>query len=236
MEIFKARLILLTPSDDVGFSGIRATVNVWPPLRIQCSVGMHAVGSRGVLLVRIVILIATMAFTASCFAAKPDRTASAHAVSSSDAPRVRVRLPDDATYVGSDRFMLAKPELGDFDACELFAFADADKNGALRRYYWVQFEEYLPKYPDLHYTYDSPRHVTIGGLDFYVDIEASEGTGKPKPGSDGEHFYNLLAAHGYKRVPMMFLRLVHLPDDARRKELMIIVGQRLADGVTVASL
>ena len=185
---------------------------------------------------RITILFAAMVVSTSASALTPDRTVSGHTVSSSHDPRVLVRLPDDATYVGSDRFMLAKPEYGDFDACELFAFADADDSGALRRYYWVQFEEYLPKYPELHYTYDSPRHVTIGGLDFYVDFEASEGTGKPKPGSDGEHFYNLLAAHEYKRVPMMFLRLVHLPDRARRKELMIIVGQRLPAGVTAASL
>ncbi len=100
----------------------------------------------------------------------------------------------------------------------------------------MQFEEYVPKYPDLHHTYDSPRHITIGGLDFYVDIEVSDGTAKSKPGSDGEHFYGLLAAHGYKRVPMMYLRLVHLPDAAKRKELMIIVGKHLPDGWTAASV
>ena len=182
------------------------------------------------------LFVAAMAIAASSPAAEPDRAASGHTVRSSHDPRVTIRLPDDATYVGADHFMLANPQFGDFDACELFAFADADNNGALRRYYWVQFEEYLPTYPALHYTYDSPRHTTIGGLDFYVDIEVSDGTGKSKPGSDGEHFYNLLGAHGYKRVPMMYLRLVHLPDAAKRKELMIIVGEHLPEGWTAASV
>jgi hypothetical protein len=185
---------------------------------------------------RIWIYIAALAFSVYDSAAETGRTVSGHTVSSSHDPRVVIRLPNDAAYVGTDRFTLTKLEYGEFDACELFAFADADKSGSLREFYWVQFEEYLPKYPELHYTYDSPRHVTIGGLDFYVDIEASEATGKSKAGSDGEHFYNLLAAHGYKRAPMMFIRLVHLPDAAKRKELMIIVGKDLPDGVTAASL
>ena len=185
---------------------------------------------------RNLVLVAGFTFAICTSAAEPVHTVSGHTVSSTADPSVSVRLPDDATYVGSDRFTLTKPEYGNFDACELFAFADADKDRSLRRFYWVQFEHYLPSHPKLHYEYDSPRHVTIGGLDFYVDIEASEGTGKSRPGSDGEHFYNLLTSHGYKRVPMMFVRLVHLPDAAKRKELMIIVGQRLPAGVTAASL
>ena len=194
------------------------------------------VGSHRGVFVRTVILFAAIICSVPVLAMEPDRIVSGHGVSSSHDPRVLVRLPDDATYVGSDRFTLTKPEYGEFDACELFAFADADKDGSLRRVYWVQFEHYLPNHPELHYTYDSPRHVSIGGLDFFVDIDASEGTNTPRPGSDSEHFYGLLAAHGYKRVPMMFLRLVHLPDAAKRKELMIIVGRRLPAGVTAASL
>lgn len=183
-----------------------------------------------------ILSAAAIAVSFSASAAEADRTASAHTVSSSGDPHVLIHVPDDARYVGSDRFTLAKPDIGDFDVCELFAFANADPSGSLRQFYWVQFEQYLPGHPELHYTYDSPRHVTIGGLDFFVDIDASDGTRTPTPGSDGEHFYNLLAAHGYKRAPMMFLRLVHLPDAAKRKELMIIVGKRLPAGVTASSL
>ena len=182
------------------------------------------------------VAAAAASFSISCFSAETLRTVSGTTVESPRDPNVRIRLPSDAHYVGTNRFMLANAEFGDFDACELFAFADADQNGSLRKYYWVQFEHYLPKYPKLHYTYDSPRHVSIGGLDFYVDIEVSDGNGTSKPGSDGEHFYNLLAAHGYKRAPMMYLRLVHLPDAARRKELMIIVGKDLPEGLHAAAV
>lgn len=182
------------------------------------------------------MLAAAMAFAGRAVAGEPERAVSGHTVSSSRDPRVHIRLPDDASYVGSDQFTLAKPDIGDFDACELFAFADADPGGLLRHVYWVQFEQYLPGHPELHYTYDSPRHLTIGGLDFYVDIDVSDGTSKPKPGSDGEHFYELLAVHGYRRVPMMFVRLVHLPDAGKRKELVIIAGKSLPAGIKAASL
>jgi hypothetical protein len=88
----------------------------------------------------------------------------------------------------------------------------------------------------MHMTYDSPRHARIGGLDFFVDTNFSDGTSIPKPGSDTEHFYMLLGSHGYKRAPMMFVRLVHLTDASARKELMLIVGEALPPGVTSASL
>ena len=206
--------------------------NVSPQSRIEAG-GRRSVDGG---LVQKMILAVAIALSTFASAGELERAVSGHTVSSSADPQVLIRLPDDASYVGADRFTLAKPGIGDFDACELFAFANADQTGSLRQVYWVQFEHYLPGHPELHYDYDSPRHVTIGGLDFYVDINASDGSSKPKPGSDGEHFYNLLAAHGYKRAPMMFVRLVHLPDAARRKELMIIAGKSLPAGMTAASL
>jgi hypothetical protein len=33
----------------------------------------------------------------------------------------------------------------------------------------VQFEGYLLTKPELKYKYDSPQHMKIGGMDFYVD-------------------------------------------------------------------
>ena len=163
-------------------------------------------------------------------AAAPGPVVSGNRIESPPDPAVTIRLPDGMCYVGSDRFTLSKPGLADFDSCLLYAFAEADAGRKLRKFYWVQFEHYLA-HPTLHYTYDSPRHRIIGGLDFYVDTEVSEGTGTPAPGSDTQHFYDLLARHGYKRAPMMFVRFVHLPDAARRKELMIIVGERLPGGL-----
>jgi len=114
--------------------------------------------------------------------------------------------------------------------------ADAHKN--VQRLYWVQFEQYVPSKPDLHHTYDSPRHTQIGGLDFFVDTWVRANTSKTDPGSDREHIEALLRAKGY-RMPagMMYVRLVHLLDEQKRKELMIIYGEDLAStGLSAAEL
>jgi hypothetical protein len=104
--------------------------------------------------------------------------------------------------------------------------------------YWVQFEGYIPARADLHHTYDSPRHATIGGLDFYVDTWPRSNGEKTESGSDREHIDALLGAKRYK-IPsdMMYIRLVHLLDAEKRKELMIIYGEDLAaTGFTAADL
>lgn len=161
-------------------------------------------------------------------AADAERFVVDHTVVSRRDPAVNIKLPDSVHYIGTDHFVFTKPGLGAFDAAELFAFADGDRGEPLRKYIWVQFEGYLPGHPDLHFTYDSPKHVTIGGLDFYEDIGVT--SPKPlKPGTDSAHFYSLLARHGYQRGDLMWVRLVHLPDPAKkRKELMIIYAESLA--------
>jgi hypothetical protein len=170
---------------------------------------------------------ALLGLMSSCYAATAERFVVGHTVVSRRDPAVSIKLPDSVHYVGSDQFTFSKPELGAFDAAELFAFADAGKDGHIRKYIWVQFEGYLPGHPDLHFTYDSPKHVTIGGLDFYEDIGVT--SPKPlKPGTDSKHFYSLLASHGYQRGDLMWVRLVHLLDATKRKELMIIYAESLA--------
>ena len=186
---------------------------------------------------RITIFVAiALAWATSASALAPERKVVGHTIYSPSDPHVKLRVPKDVKYVGSDTFSMSKPGIGEFDACELYAFAKGAKDGSLRKLYWVHFEHLLPNHPEMHMTYDSPRHARIGGLDFFVDTEFSDGTGIPKPGSDTEHFYSLLSTHGYKRSPMMFVRLVHLTDASARKELMLIVGEALPPGVTSASL
>jgi hypothetical protein len=162
----------------------------------------------------------------------PERKVTGNVITSEHDPSVRIELPKSVQYLGTDHFVL----YGIAD-CELHAFVDADHERKVERLYWVQFEGYLPSKPDLHHTYDSPRHATIGGLDFYVDTEVVARDAKSKPGSDGEHIRSLIRARGYT-VPAerMSVRLVHLLDD-KRKELMIIYAEDLAaTGLTVADL
>jgi hypothetical protein len=148
-------------------------------------------------------------------------------------PELSVRLPPAAKYCGADRWVLY-----DIADCELHVFVGADPQGKVRRFYWVQFEQYLPTKPDLHHQYDSPRHTNIAGMDFYLDTTIAAGDDKSTPGSDGEHMRALVAQHGYK-LPSerMYVRLVHLLDDAKRKELMIIYGEDLGPtGFSAADL
>lgn len=163
----------------------------------------------------------------------PDRQVSGAAISSTHDPHVQIHLPEAAKYVGADRFAL----YGIAD-CELHAFVEADARKNVQRLYWIQFEGYLPSRPDLAHTYDSPRHTTIGGLDFFVDTWPRADGEKTNPGSDREHIEALIRGKGYKMpAGMMYVRLVHLLDEKKRKELMIIYGEDLAPtGFTAADL
>ena len=163
----------------------------------------------------------------------PERKATRSTIVSAHDPGVRIQLPESAQYVGADRWVLY-----DVADCELHAFVEADPQKNVQRLYWVQFEGYLTAKPDLHHTYDSPRHATIGGLDFYVDTWVRPDNAQTEKGSDREHIEALLRQKGY-RMPagMMYVRLVHLLDQQKRKELMIIYGEDLAStGFTAADL
>jgi len=163
----------------------------------------------------------------------PERTVKGNVLSSDHDPRVRIRLPGTVQYVGADRWVL----YGIAD-CELHAFVEGDAQRSVQRLYWVQFEGYVPTRPDLHHTYDSPRHVQIGGLDFYVDTWVRANDAATEHGSDREHIEALIRAKGFKMpAGMMYVRLVHLLDQEKRKELMIIYGEDLAStGYTAGEL
>ena len=183
--------------------------------------------------------IAVLALSLLCSAtivaqvAPPERKVSSNVITSERDPAVRIELPKAAQYVGADRWVL----YGIAD-CELHAWVEADAQKDVRRLYWVQFEGYVPSRPDLRHTYDSPKHATIGGMDFYVDSWVRTKDAKTESGSDREHIDALVTAKGY-RMPegMMYVRLVHLLDKEKRKELMIIYGEDLSPaGFTTADL
>jgi hypothetical protein len=155
---------------------------------------------------------------------RPERKVEGAVITSERDPRMRIRLPTSVQYVGADRWVL----YGIAD-CELHAFVDADEQKNVQRLYWVQFEGYLPTKPKLKHTYDSPRHATIGGMDFYVDTWVRASGPEKQPDSDGAHVRTLVRAKGYNAPEgMMYVRLVHLLDEQKRKELMIIYGEDVA--------
>ncbi len=154
----------------------------------------------------------------------PDRKVENNAITSEHDPAARIRLPDSAQYLGADRWVLY-----DMADCELHAFVDAGPQKLVQRLYWVQFEAYLPTRPELHHTYDSPQHVQLGGMDFYVDSWVRTKEAENPHGSDVEHIMARIPAQGYHMPEaMMYVRLVHLLDEQKRKELMIIYGEDVA--------
>lgn len=166
-------------------------------------------------------------------AERPERKVEHNVIVSQRDPMVRIELPKSVRYLGADRWVL----YGIAD-CELHGFVEADRQKQVQQLYWVQFEGYLPSKPDLHHQYDSPTHTTIGGWDFYVDTWVRGSDEKFDAGSDREHIESMIHDKGYKMPPgMMYVRLVHLLDDQKRKELMIIYGEDLAPtGYAVADL
>jgi hypothetical protein len=156
----------------------------------------------------------------------PERKVEPNAVISARDPKVRVEFPRSAQYVGADRW-----NLYDIADCELHAFVDSDAQKNVQRLYWVQFEGYLPSKPDLAHQYDSPRHTSVGGLDFYVDTWVRSKDEQTQQGSDRQHIEELIRSKGFN------VRLVHLLDERKRKELMIIYGEDLRPtGLSAADL
>jgi hypothetical protein len=154
----------------------------------------------------------------------PERQVQANVIASERDPNVRIELPKSVRYVGADRWVL----YGIAD-CELHAFVETDGEKHVQRLYWVQFEGYVPTRPELKHTYDSPRMTKLGGMDFYVDTWVRPADATPQPGSDLEHIQALIRAKGYKLpAGMISVRLVHLLDEQKRKELMIIYSEDVA--------
>ena len=184
------------------------------------------------MLQRIVVIVLFSSLLAAQ-ATRPERKVEGNVITSEHDPKVRIRLPNSVQYVGADRWVLY-----DMADCELHAFIDPDPHRNVQRLYWVQFEGYLPTRPELKHTYDSPRHTAIGGMDFYVDTWIRTKDAEMQPGSDLEHILTLIRARGYHMPDgMMYVRFVHLLDEQKRKELMVIYGEDVArSGFTTAEL
>jgi hypothetical protein len=190
--------------------------------------------SPAMLLMRGLVVTALLCSTAlASDYPQPERRAQANVVTSGRDPKIRIELPPAVQYVGADRW----PLLNIAD-CELHLFVEASPQKKVQRLYWVQFEAYLPSLPDLHHTYPFTKTDTLGGLLFDVRARFGPGADTPKAGSDSEHVQAMLRAKGFQMPEgTMNVRFVHLLDQQKRKELMIIYVEDLAPaGLTVDDL
>jgi len=153
------------------------------------------------------------------------RSVHGQVLTSSATPAVRLKIADGFKYAGSQTFILY-----DVARAEQHFFVDADEQGLVRRMYWIQFEGYLPTNAN-SYQYKTTKTVTLGGLEFIADAGARTiKPGSGRPGSDGERARAFLEEKGYKPASddVLSQRLVHLVDEQKRDELMIVYVEDLA--------
>jgi hypothetical protein len=162
------------------------------------------------------------------------RQVSKQVLMSTTMPAVRLEVDKSFKYVGSQSFVLY-----DVANAEQHFFVDADKEGRVKRFYWIQFEGYLPT--NTHtYRYKANKVVNLGGLDFFADAHAINIKANPSPtNSDGSRARAFLETKGYRIAgdDLLMQRLVHLVDEAKRNELMIIYMEDLSGlGLTALDL
>lgn len=158
-------------------------------------------------------------------AQQPTRNVKGQTLSSTATPAVRLKFTNDFKYVGSQDFILY-----DVARAEQYFFVDADKQGRIRRMYWVQFEGYLSSNTNT-YRYKINKTINIGGFDFIADAYARNVKANPgRPDSDGTRARDFLEKQGYRMMSdeVMSQRLVHLVDETKRNELMIIYLEDLS--------
>ena len=146
-------------------------------------------------------------------------------LTSTENPAVRLEFDKKFKFAGSQTFILYNVA-----RAEQFFFVDADEHGAIKRLYWVQFEGYLPD--NTHtYKYEVTKTVNIGGLDFIADAYARNyKVTIVRPDSDSGRARAFLETKGYHWASddNLSQRLVHLVDDKKRAELMIIYREDLS--------
>jgi len=167
-------------------------------------------------------------------ASRPASSVKGRVLISSELPAVRIEFDKAFKYAGNHSFVLY-----DVAHAEQHFFVDADKEGRIKRMYWVQFEGYLPS--NTHaYRYTVNQTASIGGLEFIADAYARNLKSNPgRPDSDGARARAFLAGKGYRMASddVLSQRLVHLVDEAKRNELMVIYLEDLSGmGLTAADL
>jgi len=162
------------------------------------------------------------------------RTIKGQVLTSTETPAVKIEFDKGFKYVGGHDFILYEVA-----RAEQHFFVDADKEGRIKRMYWVQFEGYLPS--NTHsYRYEVKKTANVGGLEFIADAHARNIKSNPgRPDSDSARGRAFLESKGYRMASndLLAQRLVHLVDEAKRNELMIVYMEDLSGmGLTAADL
>jgi hypothetical protein len=183
----------------------------------------------------IAIIISVLLLSVVSFSQEPPlREVKGRVIKSKDTPAVEIEFAKGFKYAGGHRFVL----YGVANAEQHF-FVDADKDGRVRRLYWVQFEGYLPT--NTHsYDYKGNKTVNIGGLDFIADAYARNIKANPgRPDGDAARGREFLESKGYRlgSDEVLSQRLLHYIGEKKRDELMIIYIEDMSGlGLTSADV
>jgi hypothetical protein len=177
----------------------------------------------------ILILLATSMFAQNSSAASPpSREVRGQTILSKELPAAELTFGKDYRYIGGQTLNL----YGNADA-ELHLFVKAKASGIVERFYWVQFEHFLPSNTRT-YDYAPDRTTDIGGLQFIYDVKSWPDYAAMQaedPVSDGAAIERLLAQHDLAfPTRTVRVRMFYLPTPDRRTELMIIYGEALPEG------
>ena len=160
-----------------------------------------------------------------------ERVVRGHTLISNRLPAADLTFGDDFRYVGGQVVNLYGNALA-----EQHMFVKGPSGGPIERFYWVQFEHFLPSNA---YTYNYPpfRNADISGLQFIYDVKALShyrDAATDDPRSDGAAMAALLARHQLSFPGRVVrVRMFHLPTADRRTELMIIYGEALAESSAI---
>ena len=152
-------------------------------------------------------------------------------ITSNEFPAAKLTFGKDFRYVGGQVVNL----FGNADA-EQHLFVNPKNGGVVQRFYWVQFEHFLPTNA-LTYDYPADRTTDIGGLQFVYDVKSwldYAALQAEDQASDGAAIEGLLAQHNLAFPQRAVrVRMFYLPTADHRRELMIIYGEALPEGSTV---
>jgi hypothetical protein len=171
------------------------------------------------------LLLPSIVFGQHTISAPQQGNVNGQTIVSQELPDVELTFGKQFRYVGRQRVNL----YGNAEA-EQHVFVRAGRGGVVERFYWVQFEHFLPTNTRT-YDYSPDRTTQIGGLKFIYDVKSwldYAALQAEDPASDGAAIERLLADHGLSfPTKTVRVRMFHLPTPDHRSELMIIYGEAL---------
>jgi hypothetical protein len=146
-------------------------------------------------------------------------------------PKAELSVQAGFRFIGTQQVNL----YGNAEA-EQYLFARLGPDDTVERFYWVQFEHFLPTNTRT-YNYASTRTTQIDDLQFIYNVKSwpdFAAAATEDPASDGAAIERLLTKR-HLSFPhrAVQVRMFHLPSADHRTELMIIYGEALPQGTAV---